>query len=496
MASASTPAQPGEIIAGKYRIERVIGTGGVGMVVAARHLVLGQAVALKFLLPGAAHDKDDVRRFEREAQSAVQLKDEHVCRVYDVGELEDGSPFIVLEHLEGRDLAFMVRNAGPLPIVEAVGYLLQVCEAVAEAHSLGIIHRDLKPSNFFVTHRRDGSPLVKVLDFGIAKYKIELEQQDVRLTQTRALLGSPVYMSPEQVRSARSVDQRSDIWSLGVSLFELLTDTVPFGGETVTGVAAAVSTDPVPPIARYRSDVPAALERVIEKCLAKRPEDRFQNVADLAAALVPFGPAEGTYSLYRISGTLHVAPRGGDIGVHESANAVSARSTEQSTGLHTQVSTSHPVAVPYPPSPWQKRLYIGGAAAAALGIAGALFVVGQKSVTTASPIAPERTPASHLPAPVEAPRTAAIVTAGESESPPAMMVPAPEVRIATSPEPAASVTAAATNKKPQKALTPSTGSARQKSVQSATGASDLIDKKRDKKSSVGGSIDDTVDTRH
>src|SRR5512147_786075 len=172
MATASIPAVPGERIAGKYQIERVIGTGGVGMVVAARHLTLGQTVALKFLLPGAAHDQSDVRRFEREAQSAVQLKGEHVCRVYDVGELDDGSPFIVLEYLEGKDLGQILRELGPLPIAEAVGYVLQVCEAVAEAHALGMVHRDLKPSNFFLTYRHDGLPLVKVLDFGIAKYKI------------------------------------------------------------------------------------------------------------------------------------------------------------------------------------------------------------------------------------------------------------------------------------------------------------------------------------
>lgn len=368
MASASIPAQPGETIAGKYQIERVIGTGGVGMVVAARHLTLAQTVALKFLLPGAAHDRNDVLRFQREAQTAVQLRNEHVARVYDVGELDDGSPFMVLEYLDGQDLGHVLHSHGPLPIVEAVGYLLQVCEAVAEAHSIGMVHRDLKPSNFFLTHRRDGFPLVKVLDFGIAKYKIELEQQDVSLTQTRALLGSPVYMSPEQVRSARSVDHRSDIWSLGVCLFELLTDTVPFGGETVTGVAAAVSSDPIPPVARYRPDVPSGLVTVIERCLAKRPQDRYQSIADLAEALVPFGPADSPYCLYRISGTLGIRQRTAD--TNRGAAATSVAGTTFDFRDPTQISTTGEEKSSAKGG--HKRLYwtVGAVSVIALGVVG------------------------------------------------------------------------------------------------------------------------------
>ncbi len=284
---------PPRIIVGKYRIERVLGVGGVGLVVAAQHLALGQAVALKFLRPAAACDARDLLRFQREAQTAVQLRNEHVCRVLDVGESEEGLPFIVLEYLEGRDLGQVLRSVGPLAIGEAVEYVLQVCEAVAEAHALGMVHRDLKPANFFLTLRHNGLPWVKVLDFGIARYKSELGQLDVRLTQTRSLLGSPVYMSPEQTRNARSVDPRSDIWSLGICLFELLTGRLPFTGETAPGVAAAVSTDPVPPIIEYRPDVPAALAHVVERCLTKRPEDRYPCIAELIRALEPFRAGAG-----------------------------------------------------------------------------------------------------------------------------------------------------------------------------------------------------------
>jgi len=481
MASASIPAQPGEKIAGKYLIERVIGTGGVGVVVAARHIVLGQVVALKFLLPGAAHDKSDVRRFEREAQSAVQLKSEHVCHVHDVGELEDGSPFIVMEYLEGEDLAVMLRRVGPLPIVEAVGYLLHVCEGVAEAHSLGMVHRDLKPSNFFLTHRRDGLPLVKVLDFGIAKYKIELEQQDVSLTQTRALLGSPVYMSPEQVRSARSVDHRSDIWSLGVCLFELLTDTVPFGGETVTGVAAAVSTDPVPPIARHRPDVPEGLATIIEKCLAKRTDDRYQSVAELAEALVPFGPSEAAYNLYRISGALGIKQRTGDSLLSDSARGNVALGTEQPTQISTSNTASKPVA-----SGSMRRTLLAAAALFGLVVVFGILALLQRQELIPKPVsaaAPAPTPpvVAAQPVPVESAKLAV-----------------PEVTPTNSPEPLVNSVQVAPEAA-AKAHVASTVAVRANPISASASAarSDAAAKKKSiKKSYVGGSLDDIVDTRH
>lgn len=279
---------PPRIIAGKYRIERVVGAGAVGLVVAARHLSLEQTVALKFLRPAAACDAHDLLRFKREAQAAVRLKSEHVCRVFDVGETEEGLPFIVLEYLEGQDLAQVLRSAGPLGIGAAVEYVLQVCSAVIEAHALGMVHRDLKPANFFLTRRHDGKPWIKVLDFGIARYRTELGSSDVSLTQTRTLLGSPVYMSPEQTRNARTVDPRSDIWSLGICLYELLTDRPPFAGDTIPGVAAAVSSDPIPPIQTFRPEVPDGLVRIIERCLYKCPDDRFQTTLELAGALEPF----------------------------------------------------------------------------------------------------------------------------------------------------------------------------------------------------------------
>lgn len=297
--------QTGEILAGKFCVERIIATGGVGVVVAARHMQLGETVALKFLIPQADRDVTDVARFVREAQSAAKLKNEHVARVLDVGSLEDGTPFMVMEYLEGSDLDQILRHRGPFSITDAVDYVMQACEAIAEAHHLGIVHRDIKPSNFFLTSRTDGSPLIKVLDFGIAKARAEL-QQDLSLTKTRTVLGSPVYMSPEQIRSAKSVDHRTDIWSLGVTLYELLTDQLPFDGDSITGVAAAVSTDPIAPIRALRPEIPEGLSAVIERCLEKRPGDRYQTIAEFAAALVPYGPESARYSLTRIRGVLNL----------------------------------------------------------------------------------------------------------------------------------------------------------------------------------------------
>lgn len=298
----------GEILAGKFCVERIIATGGAGVVVAARHLQLGETVALKFLISQPDRDATDLARFVREAQSAVKLKNEHVARVLDVGSLEDGSPYMVMEYLEGSDLDKMLRQRGPLSITDAVDYVLQACEAIAEAHHLGIVHRDIKPSNFFLTRRNDGSPLIKVLDFGIAKARDEL-QQDLSLTKTRTVLGSPVYMSPEQIRSARSVDHRTDIWSLGVTLYELLTDQLPFDGDSITAVAAAVSADPIAPIRDLRAEIPIGLSTIVEMCLEKRPGNRYQSVAEFAAALVPYGPETARYSLKRIRGALNMKTR-------------------------------------------------------------------------------------------------------------------------------------------------------------------------------------------
>jgi serine/threonine protein kinase len=294
-----SPVVIGETLAGKYRVDRVLGVGGMGVVVAATHLHLDQKVAIKFMLTPGLQNPALVERFAREARAAVRLKSDHVARVLDVGVLESGSPYMVMEFLEGNDLGEMIGRYGAMPVETAVDCVLQACDAVAEAHSLGIVHRDLKPRNLFWTRRNDGRALVKVLDFGISKHKSAVP--DLSLTRTTEIIGSPNYMSPEQFRAARAADERSDIWALGVILYELLTGHVPFEADTITQLTAMVLTDPPRPIATLRPDVPEDLARAIACCLEKDPAKRFASVAKLAEALQSFAPLDSRELAVRIA---------------------------------------------------------------------------------------------------------------------------------------------------------------------------------------------------
>jgi len=297
------PVNVGQVLAGKFQIERVLGVGGMGIVVAARHLQLEERVAIKFLQPDALRDPVIVTRFLREAKAAAKIRSEHVARVFDVGTLENGTPYLVMEYLEGSDLAEAVKQRGPLPVAVAVDYLLQACEAIAEAHAAGIIHRDLKPSNLFVTARADGSHVVKVIDFGISKVATGADA-GMDITKTAEMRGSLLFLPPEQMSRPRDVDPRCDIWALGVSLYNLLTGTYPFRAETMPHLCALIlNEEPIPPRA-YRAEVPAALEAAILQCLRKNPAQRFANVAKLAAALVEFGTPAARVSAERIAGTL------------------------------------------------------------------------------------------------------------------------------------------------------------------------------------------------
>src|SRR5690349_12143170 len=278
-----------DVIAGKYRVERIIGRGGMGIVVAAWHLELDQRVALKFLMPELAERGDSAERFRREARAAARIKSEHVVRVLDVGNWEGNAPYMVMEYLDGRDLSAELRERGKLTTKECVDYLLQAVEAVAEAHSLGIVHRDLKPENLFLSRRADGSRTVKVLDFGISKTITLGSADEPSLTRTANIMGSPFYMSPEQMRTPRNVDARSDIWAIGAILYDLLAGRPPYVAETIPQLCTMLLENEPEPIRNTRTDVTEELEQVVMKCLAKKVEDRWSSVGELAVALAPFG---------------------------------------------------------------------------------------------------------------------------------------------------------------------------------------------------------------
>ena len=276
----------GENVRGKYRLDGVLGEGGMSVVFRADNLKGPGPVALKILRPEMLDAPDTVARFERETRAARQLNGPHVARVIDVDQTIDGLPFMVMELLEGHDLAEEVDLRGALPIDEAVDYVVQACGAMEEAHGLGIVHRDLKPSNLYLSDTT-GERTIKVLDFGISKV---IGDDDVRVTRGDTSLGTPLYMSPEQVRASKDVDLRTDVWSLGVILYQLLVGRPPFAGSTTTAAAMILAQDPDPP-RTLRPEIPEGLEAVLKKALAKEPDARWPDTRAFAQALAPFAPA-------------------------------------------------------------------------------------------------------------------------------------------------------------------------------------------------------------
>ena len=291
----STGPVTGEILADKYRIERVLGQGGMGAVVAAHHVALDQRVAIKYLLPDALRSPEIVERFAREARAAAKIRSEHVARVIDVGRFTDGAPYIVMEYLEGLDLAQVLVKHGPLAVEDTVRHVLEASEALAEAHTAKIVHRDLKPSNLFLANRPDKRAIVKVLDFGISKV-VGASPADA-LTKTSGLLGTAYYMSPEQLTTPKGVDHRADIWALGVILHELLSGLAPFRGETFGEVCGGILQNDPESLSALRPEIPPGLVAVIARCLAKKPEARYASVGALAGALEPYAAPVDRHSV-------------------------------------------------------------------------------------------------------------------------------------------------------------------------------------------------------
>jgi serine/threonine-protein kinase len=393
----------GDIIDGKFTIEGVLGVGGMGAVFAARHIQLGQRVAIKVLLREAAKRPEAVARFLREARSAVGLQSAHVVRVMDVGTLEDGLPYMVMEHLTGTDLHALLEQRQTLPVEEAVDYVLQAMEAVAEAHAAGLVHRDLKPANLFLTRSPDGAALVKVLDFGISK-AVESTGSEQSLTATAAVMGSPLYMSPEQLRSSKNVDARTDVWALGTILFELVTGRTPFEAESVMALCTSIAVDAPARLRKYRQDAPRDFEAIVMACIEKEPARRPQNAGELATALRAFASSDGKLAVDRIARigppplSSAVSSKGGASG------SISGGGVASTTGFAETVAS-------WQTSGGTKKRRQTTTVAIAIGIGGALAVAAALLLRPSSPPA-----AQLLPASPAAPSTVPAATAPVSAS--------------------------------------------------------------------------------
>ncbi len=291
----------GTVLSGKYRVERVVGSGGMGAVAVARHLRLGSRVAVKFMLPRPDDSERSVARFLREARTASRITSSHVARVFDVDLREDGVPYIVMEYLEGETLASTLRRESALPVEGSVDDVLAACEALTEAHALGIVHRDLKPGNLFRA-RLAGRPhhLLKVLDFGISKTFDSQPEEAASVTTGKGFIGSPPYMSPEQITAPGQVDSRTDVWSLGVVLYECLTGISPFSAPTVGATCARILHEAPRPPSELRPGLPAALDRCVLRALARLAGERHQTVLELARELAPFGTDASSRTLSSI----------------------------------------------------------------------------------------------------------------------------------------------------------------------------------------------------
>ena len=445
------------MLANKYRVEKVLGFGGMGVVVSAFRTDLEQRVAVKFLGQAAAERPDAAERFRREARAAAKIRSEHVARVLDVGTLDTGLPYMVMEFLEGNDIAEELRRLDRLPISEAVDFILQATEALAEAHAAGVVHRDLKPGNLFLARRADGSRRVKVLDFGISKALTGSSVEELSLTKTAALIGSPLYMAPEQMRSAKDVDTRADIWSLGAMLYEMLTGQPPYTGESIPQLCAALLHDDPIPLRQHRPEIPEGLEQAVLRCLMKDRNQRFPTVFELGRALLPFAQPDSRIHVERaervlgvtdvtMSGMTPMTERGTLPQVSSPAVSVpitplhvtpaGAQALQQMDPTVNSWGQSGLVA---PPKRRGRLLVIGGVAAV-LAAAGGLWAARAAStpepkplassspepgvpvakvtpaVAPAEPAAPSPSPAGAAPAPVE--------SAAIAESPASPVVPA------------------------------------------------------------------------
>ncbi len=410
--------QPGTSIDGKYVVEAVIAEGGVGVVVRATHVGLGQRVAIKFLKAEALRNRAWVERFDHEARLAAQIQSEHIVRVQDVGRMPGAGPYMVMEYLVGRDLGSLL-EAGPLPVETAVDYVLQACDAIAEAHVLGIVHRDLKPANLFLAQRPTNAPILKVLDFGISKRTPRAGMAMGRQTGEQERFGTPMYMSPEQLDSPAGVDARADIWSLGIVLHELIAGTTPFRAPDLPELFARILGRDPEGLRQVQPDAPVGLEAIILKCLAKRRDQRFRNVAELAQELAPYG---GPLASSRVDRIRQVVRSGG-------FSILPARPRDLATAVPEPDTTAQVHVTDPPQLPMRSKRPLAGFAVAVLAGVLALGAAALVRSSGAPPTPLRETAASGAAA--RAP--AAAPSAGPSALEPVRLAPPPDEAMATLP---------------------------------------------------------------
>jgi len=469
----ASPLAVGQVLAGKYRILRVLGEGGMGVVVEAHDLGLERRVAIKFLQPDFVKHAEAKERFTREARAAAKIQSEHVARVIDVSTLETGAPYMVMEFLEGSDLSQTIETTGKVSIEDTALYVIQACEALAEAHAHGIIHRDLKPANLFLAQQAGGSCKIKVLDFGISKVLTATDPGLLgSLTRTSSMMGSPLYMSPEQMKSARDVDFRTDIWALGVILYEALTGTPPFLGGSIPEISAKILLEDPRPLSEVLPGVPQALSNLTARALSKQPSDRFPNVGELAVALLPFAPTRARSNVERILRVLKSAGMSqGQLQASgpPSAGGAAGEVTLEGLGMMALAGPSTPAAdaakrkqgtlaswgqtqterAPGTPAR-RSRLWIGAGAGSLLGItvalgllvrfSGAPAAASSAAAVAAAPAAsPEPVPAAPAPSALAAPAPA--VVPATSPTAEAVAVVGPKISVAGPDEAAATAAA-------------------------------------------------------
>jgi serine/threonine-protein kinase len=432
------PVSVGEVLAGKYRTERLLGMGNMGVVVEATNLGLEQRVALKFLLAHRLTHQGLHERFLREARAAAKLTSQHVTRVMDVGMLESGAPYMVMELLNGHDLAAELEQRGQLPVTEAVEYVLQACEAVGEAHRAGIVHRDLKPANLFLTRNADGSPCIKVFDFGVSK---TLGSNQLQLTSEGQAVGSPLYMAPEQMMAKPDVDTRADIWALGVILYELIAGKTPFHAETLIALHTNVLVKGPTPLTTYLPNAPPGLEAIILQCLDKERDRRWPDVASFASALAQYAPARVQTYPARVAGMLGTKAQPSRPTM--TLEAAKLRASEPAANLPAHVAvattsgaTSQPAGTPARSRPSAGVLVLSGVLLA-LVLAGGAFLRLRVAATPAVPsaaaiAAPTAAPTSAEPSEPPVAPSAAVPAAPASSEAQATPPPVPATPSATS----------------------------------------------------------------